>query len=97
MCIRDRPGSGAFLKQKLLPFADKEADAPPGIFEVILRSSLLGSVSQSQHNRYVADLYINPPVEKFGLLQFGTFDEVVQAGYDHANRVLDARDGTLFD
>jgi len=90
------PGGAAFLKQKLLPFAGEEADAPLGIFEVILRSSLLGSANQSEHNKSVADLYLNPPVEKFGLLQFGTFDEIVQTGYDHACRILDDGHSTLF-
>jgi predicted acylesterase/phospholipase RssA/CRP-like cAMP-binding protein len=83
------PGGAALLKQKLLPFADANVDSPPGIFEVMLRASLLGSANQTQHNRAVADVYLNPPVENFGLLQFKSFDEIVQAGYDYANSVMD--------
>lgn len=83
------PGGAALLRRKLLPFADAGIDSPPGIFEVMLRASLVGSASQSQRNKSVADVYLNPPVEDFGLLQFKSFDEIVEAGYDYANKVMD--------
>ena len=83
------PDGVALLKQKLLPFADDGIESPPGIFEVILRSSMISSSNQTQRNRSVADVYLNPPVENFGLLEFKSFDEIVEAGYDYANRVLD--------
>lgn len=83
------PGGTAFLRSKLLPFADADVDSPPSIFEVMLRASLVGSASQSQRNKSVADIYLNPPVENFGLLQFKSFDEIVEAGYEYANRIMD--------
>ena len=83
------PDGVALLKQKLLPFADDGIESPPGIFEVILRSSMISSSNQTQRNRSIADVYLNPPVENFGLLEFKSFDEIVEAGYDYANRVLD--------
>ena len=56
---------------------------------MILRSSMISSSNQTQRNRSIADVYLNPPVENFGLLEFKSFDEIVEAGYDYANRVLD--------
>jgi predicted acylesterase/phospholipase RssA/CRP-like cAMP-binding protein len=89
------PGGTALLKRRLLPFADAAVDAPPGIFEIMLRASLLGSAGQSQHNRTVADIYLNPPVEDFGLLQFKSFDEIVAAGYEYASQQMDDKGWAL--
>ncbi|KAL4238128.1 Neuropathy target esterase [Mactra antiquata] len=32
--------------------------------------------------------YIRPPIDKYGTLQFGTFDEIVDVGYNHGKTLL---------
>lgn len=34
--------------------------------------------------------YLNPPMERVGMLRWAHFDEIVQRGYEHASQVLDA-------
>ena len=36
----------------------------------------------------MADLYLNLPVDQVGLLEFGSFDEIVEIGYRHAQQAL---------
>lgn len=34
------------------------------------------------------DLFLKPPVQDFGVLEFDKFDEIVQIGYEHAKPLV---------
>lgn len=91
------PGVGEMLGRKLWgrKAAEHEEDYP-GIFEILYRSSLVGSSQGAEVNRAIADLYLNPPVDEVGLLQFSSFDEIVKRGYDYAVEAL-ANDAIISD
>jgi predicted acylesterase/phospholipase RssA len=83
------PSVSELIGRKLLRRGDAEAHEDiPGIFEILYRASLVGSSRQSDQNRLIADLYLNLPVDHIGLLEFGEFDKIVEAGYQHAVQAL---------
>ncbi len=83
------PTVGELISRKLLRRGQDEPHGDiPGIFEILYRASLVGSSRQSDQNRLIADLYLNLPVDQVGLLEFGSFDEIVEIGYQHARQAL---------
>lgn len=62
----------------------------PMIIDVLLRSN---EVASSPHG-VDADLMFRPPVDTFGMLDFSSWEELVDVGYRHAIEVLDAWPGT---
>jgi NTE family protein/lysophospholipid hydrolase len=60
----------------------------PSIVKLIMRTTLLSSVQKSESAKKLVDLYIQPPVGRFGLMQFRAFEDIAEAGYRHARTVL---------
>ena len=65
-----------------------ERSSVPGIMEVLLRVTEVGSVDYGEQ----ADVLFRPPVDDFALLDFSTYREVMEVGYRHASEVFDALD-----
>jgi NTE family protein len=65
----------------------------PSIIETLARASVIGSHAQAAARLGVAAAVIEPAVGKVGLLEFGRFDEIVEAGRRAARAALEA--GTL--
>lgn len=85
------------LRKRWMPDDDDDSrDGAPGIIDIILRASLISSSQHSARNQTGADLYLNPPMDKIGLLEFKAFEQIVTAGYVHAHEELAKRDGKLF-
>ncbi len=64
--------------------------AMPPISETLLRSISISSASAAQITRRVVDLYLNPPVESFGLMDFNKIEELAGIGYDYAVKEIAA-------
>jgi len=62
--------------------------ALPNIVDLMMRTTLLASVQKTETVKKLVDLYIQPPVNGFGLMQFGALDEIAEAGYCHAKACL---------
>lgn len=62
----------------------------PLIFESLLRVIALNDVHQARSKRELADLYIRPPVERFNILGFQAYAEIIQIGYQAANQEIAA-------
>ena len=81
------PSAGAILKSSLNPFAEKVK--VPGIVEILLRSSLLGSAQNTAAAEAEADLFLRPPVGEFGMFEVKAIDRLVEIGYQHARERLE--------
>jgi NTE family protein/lysophospholipid hydrolase len=81
------PSSWSLLKSRLNPFAER-IDFP-GLFEILMRASTLGSVERAGSAKAEADLYLQPPVEEFGMFEVTAIDRIVEIGYEHARRRLE--------
>jgi NTE family protein/lysophospholipid hydrolase len=69
------------------PFA--EPIELPNIVNLMMRTTLLASVQKTETVKKLVDLYIQPPLGEFGLMQFRAFDAIAEAGYRHAREVLE--------
>ncbi len=80
------------LSAKAFPFPQhfSRETEPPLIFESLLRVIALNDVHQARVKRSNCDLYINPPVERFGLLEFQSYEKIIDVGYKSALEVLSA-------
>jgi predicted acylesterase/phospholipase RssA/CRP-like cAMP-binding protein len=92
------PGAGAAPRGERYPspfelLVDRllgrpKSERAAGIVEILARSALLSSAAGAQTAREASDLYLQPPVQRFGLLDFGALDEIAEAGYHHAKEEL---------
>lgn len=73
--------------RRLNPFA--AALELPGLVDVLLRTTEVGSVLSSKAMEQQADLVFHPPVNDFGLLDFPAIDRLIEAGYRHAAEVIE--------
>jgi NTE family protein/lysophospholipid hydrolase len=83
--------SGRFRRLNRIPF--------PSILEVVSRSTMLASARRELDVLARADLAFRPPIDAFGLLDFGQLDTLVKIGYDHARARLEEwdKEGRLAD
>jgi len=84
-----------FTKVVPLPAQFHQKSEPPLIFENLLRVLALNDVHQAREKRDSCDLYINPPVERFGLLEFQSYAEIIEVGYNSAMEVITANPDKL--
>ncbi|KAA9132687.1 cyclic nucleotide-binding domain-containing protein [Marinihelvus fidelis] len=82
----ETPSSWAILRSRLLPFTRRQR--VPGLATLIMRSTEIGTLLQSRAHGERADLLINPPVRQFGLTDVSAYDQVVEAGYQHAREIF---------
>jgi NTE family protein/lysophospholipid hydrolase len=76
------PSASRILWSWLLPH--RKPTRVPTIGEVLARATTVSSVRRRLEARRLATLVLSPPVERFGLLEFAAFDDIVEAGYRYA-------------
>ncbi|MHC5066116.1 MAG: patatin-like phospholipase family protein [Planctomycetota bacterium] len=74
------------LGRKLFPFGRKAKVA--SIFDVILQSTIVGSRETQERECGNAALFLRPPVEQFGTMQFASFEDICEVGYEYAREQL---------
>jgi NTE family protein/lysophospholipid hydrolase len=86
--VRDAilPPPWKVLLNWLNPFA-KRIELP-NLLSLLVRTTLLASVQKTEEMKKNVDLYIQPPVNRFRLMQFRAFEEIAETGYRHARAVL---------
>lgn len=73
------PDPGPTFFQKLNPFSKKKI--PPGIVSILMRATTISSVHQLERLRREVDLFIEPPIAQFGLMEWEKIDQIIEAGY----------------
>jgi len=61
----------------------------PSIVRILLRSALVASTARANEDRAAADLLIVPPMDRFDLLDWTSFDVAIEAGYTATMKALD--------
>ncbi|MBC7430452.1 MAG: patatin-like phospholipase family protein [Rubritepida sp.] len=82
------PGTWALLRDRLRPRATRRYRLPT-LAAYLMNVTVLYSVSRQRQSRKLTDVYMNPPLERVGMLQWNRFDQIVEQGYAHACEVLD--------
>jgi len=70
----------------------KRGPKAPGIAEILLRTMVVTSDRRTREVKQQADLCIEPPVGRFGWMQFGALKKIAEAGYRHTRDQLAAPD-----
>jgi predicted acylesterase/phospholipase RssA/CRP-like cAMP-binding protein len=76
------PSPWKVLRSRLLPFAKRLP--VPSLTTIVMKATEMGSIVHLTQYKGDADLYMNPPVGKFGITDIKAFDQIVQVGYNHA-------------
>jgi predicted acylesterase/phospholipase RssA len=67
------------------PSVLQPAQSFPSIVEILSRTALVSSIRDASRMQAHCDVYLVPPVERFGMNDFGELDALVDAGYRAAD------------
>ena len=81
------PGPWALLRDKMRPRA-KRRYRMPTLATYLLNVTVLYSSSRQRLAREQTDLYLHPPLERVGMLQWSRFDDIGAQGYAYAVKAL---------
>ena len=77
--LAEFPSPWQFLWAHILPFRSRvEA---PNIAAVLMRTTEVSSKQKTNEVKRDADLCLRPPIDKYGVLEFESIDQIVEAGY----------------
>jgi predicted acylesterase/phospholipase RssA/CRP-like cAMP-binding protein len=81
------PSPWAVLAGRFLPFLPRYR--VPRFLSLMLKSAEIGTMAAVRAAGEHADLLLRPPVSRFSLTDVRSFDEIVDAGYEHARHALE--------
>lgn len=81
------PGPWTLLRDRLRPRKARRYKLP-SLGAYLLNVTILYSQSRQAQARKGCDVYLNPPMDRVGLLQWDRFESITQQGYDHGREVL---------
>ncbi|MBL9036897.1 MAG: cyclic nucleotide-binding domain-containing protein [Archangium sp.] len=76
------PSPWTMLWNRLWP--RRQRIAVPSINDILMRTLMLGSASRTHQVRREVDLYLRPPIDRFGMLEFDGMRDIAKVGYDYA-------------
>ena len=82
------PSPWAIFRGRYLPFSRRHR--VPSLANIMLKATLLGTLERVREQGKQADILLNPPVRRFGLMEVKSFEKIVQAGYENAITELGA-------
>jgi len=80
------PSPWRLLWSRLMPFSKRVR--VPGILTLMMKAMEVGTVLHTRSMRAHTDLWLNPPVGGFGILDMAAFDRIAELGYDHARKEI---------
>lgn len=81
------PSPWRILWSRINPFA--RAIDVPNIMAIMMRTMMIGSLHNTKVAARNADLYIRPPIEEFGLFEWKSMNQIVDAGYQFGLKKID--------
>ena len=60
------------------------------IFQILMHAGMVNNASSAEAHRRLADVLLKPPLANVDLLNWRAFDRAIQAGYDYAQRAIEA-------
>jgi len=92
--LEEVPSTWAMLLDQLRPRRLRRYKFP-SLMAYLMNVTILYSSSRHRQNHSLADLVLNPPLHRVGMLQWSRFDSIVQQGHAHATEVLAQADPAL--
>ena len=82
------------LWRRLSPFASKPD--LPNIFNILYRTTTIGSLRAIENVKAAADLYLNPPVSEFAIFDWRSIDKIIDAGYRYGLAIFAERGREIY-
>ncbi|WP_334120305.1 patatin-like phospholipase family protein [Limnobacter sp.] len=67
---------------------DESSVRMPSMMKSLMRVIELGGIEKSRQARLISDLYVQPPIENIGLMEFERRDEIVALGYEAGRKAI---------
>jgi NTE family protein len=83
----EMPSTWEMLRDKFRPKRQRRYRLP-SLVSILLNTTMLYSTARKKDAKFFTDVYFNPNVSKYGLLDWAAFDKIYDIGYDHAKEVL---------
>lgn len=90
LTFKDVPGAWALLADRFRPAAQRRYQVP-SMLTTLMAANTLNSEQKMCEVVADADVLFNPDVRRFGLLEWKSYDLLVDEGYRHAQEVLAKR------
>ncbi len=81
------PSPWEVIRYRMLQ-TSKEGTNVPSILDVLTRSTMLGSIHKTDDVKSNVDLYLNPPIDQFNMLEFSSLHKIAEIGYQYAKEEL---------
>lgn len=75
------------LRNKLNPFSKKLQI--PNVFIILLRTAMLRRINDASLSKSSDDFYLHPPIETFSLLEFKSFEKIMEVDYNYAVKEIE--------
>lgn len=85
--IKEMPSAFSLFLDKFRP-KKKRRFRLPGLMSIVLNSTMMYSISRRRITKELLDLHFNPDVTRFGLLDWKSYDKIVEMGYVNAKETL---------
>jgi len=84
----DRPATRQILWERMNPFA--KTHRVPSLFDIVSRSAMISNVSKTNMVKEQVDLYLDIPLEQYGMSDSKSFYQIIETGYESASRQIEA-------
>ncbi len=81
------PSPWKIFWSRVLPF--KKRITVPGMIDILMRTTMLASSNRTAQVRSSVDLYLRPPIDAYGMLEFEKLNEFIDIGYHYTLKVAD--------
>lgn len=88
LSITKMPSGWEILKDRFRSKKDQKYRIPL-LMSIILNSTVLYSDARQSETKKYTDLYINPDLRKYSILNWQAFDEIYEIGYQHAKQIFE--------
>jgi NTE family protein/lysophospholipid hydrolase len=82
MAVPAFPSQWSLFWNRVLP--GQERIPVPGIVDILMRTTMLASAHRTAQVRRTVDLYLRPPIDHFGMLEFEHMEAIAECGYHYA-------------
>jgi NTE family protein len=81
------PGFWSLLLDSLRPYRSRKYKLP-SLGAVLMDSTILYSASRQKQARQSVDIFLNPSLGRYGMLEWKAFEKIVELGYQQAKETL---------
>ena len=62
----------------------------PSLFDIVSRSAMISNVTNINRVKDQVDLYLDIPLDQFGMSDSKSFDQIIDTGYHFARQQIEA-------